>query len=393
MSAEAADTRTVIRHVVLTTKASEKNQDRDRNPTNQKESRAMKLISTTQLLRQSILSAMLLGIIGVGAAAPASAAEVKKLAILIPEEPTDYGWNQQGFDAAKAVAAKYNLQFMPASGLGYGDVRPTLRELANDGASLMIAHASGYNTAAAEIGTEVKVPVAVVDKPSASKPGMVADYTISGYEGAYLAGCLAAKMTKTGTVAIVVSAEPLPFNSQSAAFAQGVKAEKADTKILYAVVGPAAYADAAGGRRVTEAAIGAGADIVFGQGDGSSFGMLQATETTKTAKGDTVWFIDVIGDKSKIDKGTLLSSVVWNLVPVYSAMVEDLKADRFGTHPYKISLADDSITLLHSKHIPDAVWSKLSDIRKDIIAGKIKIEPIYDAQKVRALMTSVDAKK
>ena len=353
------------------------------------------MTSTTQLLRQSMLSVMVLGTVGLGlATAPsAHAAEIKKLAILIPEEPTDYGWNQQGFDAAKAVAAKDHLQFMPATGLGYGDVRPTLRELASDGASLMIAHASGYNTAAAEIGAETKVPVAIVDKPSASKPGIVADYTISGYEGAYLAGRLAAKMTKTGTVGIVVSAEPLPFNSQSAAFAQGVKAEKPATKILYAVVGPAAYSDAAGGRRVTETVIGAGADIIFGQGDGSSFGMLQATETTKTAEGDTVWFIDVIGDKSKIDKGTLLSSVVWNLVPVYSAMVDDLKADRFGTHPYKISLADDSIQLLHTKHIPDAVWSQIMDLRKDIIDGKIKVEPIYDAQKVRALMTSVDAKK
>ena len=33
------------------------------------------------------------------------------------------------------------------------------------------------------------------------------------------------------------------------------------------------------------------------------------------------------------------------------------------------------------------------DLRKDIIAGKIKLEPIFDAQKVRALVTSVDAKK
>jgi basic membrane protein A and related proteins len=348
--------------------------------------------STTKLFRQSMLSGIVLSMIVVGVASPAAAAEVKKLAILTPEDPTDYGWNQQAFDAAKAVAAKYNLQFMPATGLGYGDVRPTLRELANDGASLMIAHASGYNTAAAEIGIETKVPVAVVDKPSATKPGAVADYTVSGYEGAYLAGRLAAKMTKTGTVGIVVSAEPLPFNSQSAAFAQGVKAEKPDTKILYAVIGPAAYSDAAGGRRVTETVIGAGADIIFGQGDGASFGMLQATETTKTPKGDPVWFIDIIGDKSKIDKGTLLSSVVWNLAPTYTAMVEDLKADRFGTHPYKISLADNSLQLLQTKHIPDAVWAQIMDLRKDIIDGKIKIEPVYDAQQVRAMMTSVDAK-
>ena len=38
-----------------------------------------------------------------GLAATVHAAEVKKLAILVPEEGTDFGWNQQGHDAAKAV--------------------------------------------------------------------------------------------------------------------------------------------------------------------------------------------------------------------------------------------------------------------------------------------------
>ena len=100
-----------------------------------------------------------------------------------------------------------------------------------------------------------------------------------------------------------------------------MKAEKPETKIVYAVIGPAAYADAAGGRRVTESVISAGADVIFGQGNGSSFGMIQAVETTKAPNGGKVWFIDVIGDKSSIDKGHLLSSVLWNMVPVYSAMV------------------------------------------------------------------------
>jgi len=92
--------------------------------------------------------------LAVAMAGGAHAAEVKKLAIMVPEQGTDYGWNQQGVDAAKAVAEKYGLEFMPAEGLGYGDVRPTLRELADDGASLIIAHASGYNTAAPEIADE-----------------------------------------------------------------------------------------------------------------------------------------------------------------------------------------------------------------------------------------------
>src|ERR1700693_2224434 len=139
-----------------------------------------------------------------GAAAIAPAAELEALAIMMPEEPTDYGWNQQGFNAAKTVAAKYGLKFMPATGLGYGDVHAELRELADDGASLIIAHASGYNTAAPEIGAEKHVPVAIVDRPKDSKPGAVADYTLTGREGAYLAGVLAGETTRTHVVAIVV---------------------------------------------------------------------------------------------------------------------------------------------------------------------------------------------
>jgi simple sugar transport system substrate-binding protein len=326
-----------------------------------------------------------------GAGSSASAVELKALAIMMPEEPTDYGWNQQGFNAAKAVAAKYGLKFMPATGLGYGDVHSELRELADDGASLIIAHAAGYNTAAPEIGAEQHVPVAIVDRPKDSKPGAVADYTLSGHQGAYLAGVLAAKTTQTKVVGVVVSGEPPSWNSQSAAFAQGVHATDPALRIVYAVIGPAAYSDAAGGRRVTESVIGAGADVIFGQGDGASFGMLQAVETRKSTSGGNVWFIDVIGDKTPVDKGHLLSSVVWNLVPVYSAMIEDLKANKFGTHSYPIQLVDDSVRLLHSKYIPDKVWSDVEAARKQIIDGKLKIEPIFDAVKVRALMTSVAA--
>ncbi len=323
----------------------------------------------------------------------AVAAEVKSIAILTPEEGTDYGWNQQGIEAAKAAGAKENVKVVVAQNLGYGDVRPTMRELAEGGASLLIAHASGYNTAAPEIGAEANVPVAIVDKPGSGVPGKIADYTLSGHQGAYLAGRLAAKMSKTGTVGIVVSGEPPSWNSQSAAFAEGAKAENPKITVRYAVIGPAAYSDAAGGKRVTDAVIAAGADVIFGQGNGSSFGMIQSVETAKPANGAKAWFIDVIGDKSSLDKGNLLSSVVWNVTSVYTAMIEDLKSGKFGTYEYSIKLADDSVHLLKTSHIPDQTWSDLQAIRQDIVDGKIKVEPHYDAAAVHALVTEVPVAK
>lgn len=338
-----------------------------------------------KILKTSVSAIILGGVL----LSSALAGEVKSIAILTPEEGTDYGWNQQGIDAAKAAGEAAGVEVVVAQGLGYGDVRPTLRELASDGANLLIAHASGYNTSAPEIAKEMNVPVAIVDTPNGLVKGLVADYTLSGHEGAYLAGRLAAKMSRSKTVGIVVSGEPPSWNSQSAAFAQGVKAENADVKIIYAVIGPAAYSDAAGGKRVTESVIASGADIIFGQGNGSSFGMLQAVETTKAADGGKVYFIDVIGDKSPIDKGFLLSSVVWNIEPVYAAMIADIKNDTFGTKHYAIGLKDDSVKLLKTAAIPDDVWSEVQAVREDIVSGKIKVEPVYDATAVRALMTSV----
>ena len=320
-------------------------------------------------------------------AASAWGGDLKSIAILTPEQGTDYGWNQQGVEGAKAAAKAAGIKIEVAENLGYGDVRPTLQELAEDGAGLLIAHASGYNTAAPEVGAQYNVPVAVVDTPQSLKAGAVADYTASGHQGAYLAGVLAAKMTRTGTVGIVVSGEPPSWNAQSAAFAEGVKATKPDAVIRYAVIGPAAYSDAAGGKRVTESLIAAGADIVFGEGNGSSFGMLQAVETTKATDGGKVYFIDVIGDKTPIDKGYLLSSVLWNLEPVFAAMIADVKAGSYGSHNYDINLKDGSVDLLHTKNIPDDVWAEVMKAKQDIIDGKIVLTPHYDAATVHALVT------
>jgi simple sugar transport system substrate-binding protein len=321
----------------------------------------------------------------------ALAGEIDSIAILAPEMGTDMGWNQQGVDAAKAAGAATGVEVVVAENLGYGDVRPTMRELAGDGADLLIAHASGYNTAAPEIGAEMGIPVAIVDSPDKLAAGTVADYTASGSDGAYLAGRLAAKMTRTKVVGIVVSGEPPSWNNMSVAFAEGVKAENPAVEVRYAVIGPAAYSDAAGGKRVTEAVIASGADIIFGEGNGSSFGMLQAVETTPAVDGGKAYFIDVIGDKTSIDKGFLLSSVVWDLTPVYTAMINDLRAGTYGSHNYDINLADGSLHLLKTANIPDDVWASVQEIQAQVASGAIVVEKKYDADSVHAMVTTVEA--
>ena len=148
--------------------------------------------------------------------------------IVAPEEANDYSWNQQGVEGAEAAAAASGATAEVADGAGYEDITPILQQLADDGANLIIAHASGYNTAAPEWAAESGIPVLVPDNPAATTPGLVANMVFKSEQGAYLAGVLAAKMTKTGTLGLVVSADNENWNKQSGAFAAGAQSANPD---------------------------------------------------------------------------------------------------------------------------------------------------------------------
>ncbi len=315
---------------------------------------------------------------------------IKTFAIVTPEQGTDFGWNQQGIVAAKKVAKAMGLSVIVAQGMGYGDIRSGIRELVADGVDLVLAHAGGYNTAGAEIAQETKVPVAIVDQPQLAQKNLIADYTASGHEAAYLAGYLAAKMTRSKSIGIVTSGEPPAWNAHSYAFIQGAQRQDPTITIHYAVIGPAAYADATGAKRVTEAVIAAGADVILGQGNGSSFGMLQAIETNKAKDGGKVWFIDVIGDKTSIDKGHLLSAVVWDFVPVFTKLINDLQNGTFGQNLYELNLQDKSTYLLKSAHIPENIWKDVMALHDDIVRGKLVVEENYEVAPVHGLVRNIE---
>ena len=299
---------------------------------------------------------------------------VTKVGFASPEKPNDYGWNQQGYIGARDAAEVFAAELIAATGIGYENVEPNLRRLAQQGADIIFAHASGYNSAAPAIAQQYKVPVVVWDaKAGAVKKGLVSNVITKAQGGAYLAGVLAAQQTKTGTLGIVVSASDENWFKQAGGYCQGARSVNKNIKFKYGRIGQASYADAAGGKRITQQVIAGGADVVFGMGDGASFGMMQAVETAKPPAGASkVYFIDVIGDKSKIDKkGVLLSSELWNFTPIYSRAIGDVEGKRFGK-TYVLD-SQNGISLLRTNKAPASAWAKVAAAQKGIASGSIKV--------------------
>jgi simple sugar transport system substrate-binding protein len=328
-----------------------------------------------------------LALVGAGTAYATGAlhsAKVTKVGFASPAKQSDYGWNQQGYRAAKAAAAANGASFQAVTNIGYDKTDVVLRQLAQGGAKFIVAHASGYDTVAARIARQYKVPVITYDVPTLVK-GLVSYITTSSQQAAYLAGVLAAKTTKTHKVGIIISASDSNWYKMSGGFAAGFRSVDKSSKIFFATVSPTGYDDAAGGKRVAQQVIAQGADVIFAMGDNASFGYLQAIETAKV--GHKVWFIGDIGDMTPIDKNhVFLSSVTWNFTSTFSQAIKDINAGTYGTRGYDLNLKNNGVALLHTKYIPAKPWAALSAARSKILSGAIKIPAASKAGEVNKLI-------
>lgn len=319
---------------------------------------------------------------GGGGGETEQAEKVQSFAIVTPEKGSDYGWNQQSIEAARELATDGGLEVEVADNAGYEDVTPILRELATGDMGFIIAQASGYNTAAPDVATQTEVPHLIWDNPEAAEPGLIANAEAQGQGGGYLAGVLAANASESGTLGIVISADDTNWNRMAGGFVKGAQSVDPDVKIRLVQIGQAGYADTAGGKRVTEQVIADGADVIFGMGDGSSFGMIQAVEAA-----DGVQFIDVIGDKTEIDdQGILLSSVLWNFDVVFNQAIEDINAGTFGEENYALDLENEGISLLQTDQIDEEAWQKVQDARDAIIAGEVEVPETAKKSEVEDLI-------
>jgi simple sugar transport system substrate-binding protein len=294
------------------------------------------------------------------------------VAIATPAKTNDYGWNAQGVNGLKAAAAPYGLNVKVVQDIGYNNTTAVLRQLALSHPGLIVAHASGYDTNAQRVAQQYHVPMITYDIPSLKSKGTLSNITTSSQQGAYLAGILAAHMTKTNKVGVIVSASDTNWYEMTGGFAAGVHSVNPHIQIVFGQIGPASYDDAAGGKRVAASMIASGADVIFAMGDDASFGYLQAIGSAHP--GHKVWYIGDIGDMTPIDTNhVLLSSVLWNFARVYGQALKDIKAGTFGTHGYNLTLANGGISLLHSKYIPASVWAKIMAAQKGIESGQIKV--------------------
>ena len=310
-----------------------------------------------------------------------------KVAVVTPSRANDYSWGQMGVEGLQTVAQRFTSEFSFSEGLGYGEapIRAT-EDYIRKGYDLVVEHGGGYREFSKEIvrkgeNKDTKILIhGYGEVPEDAIPGKLATYLWEGNQAAYPAGYLAGLLTKTNVAAISQSMETdANWLRMSGAFAQGLKAANPKSKLLFTVVG--SYEDPAKAKEFTLGQIGLGADIVFGMGDGTSFGQMDACGE----KG--AWFIDVIGDKRSIDtKGILLTSVIWDFTVAYQEAVIDVYNGNFGTRFFHMTPANGGAYLLPiNPKVPADTVAKVDAVSEKLRKGEITIKLVDTPDQLHAL--------
>jgi basic membrane protein A and related proteins len=295
--------------------------------------------------------------------------EKVKTALVLPCATSD-PWCKQGFDGAKALERRgdIDLEVTTNAPQDTAGVTRVLAQYAQGGTELLLAHSTWQDAAfdvaeqfpdvnIASYAFELRDNVAILEEPI--------------YQAAYLAGMLAGGLTESNTIGGSAGQDVPLCHAELEAFEAGAKRVNKQVKMIDTYIGD--WNDAAKGKQATEAQIDQGADVVIACGGGPATGMAQAIK-----EADISGF-GYVGDMSSQAPENLVGSVMYNLEPYFEAAVEDVRNDSFRpAKRYEFGLADGGVDLKLNdrysvKEIPSDVMKQMEQVKDQIISGEFKV--------------------
>ncbi|MDX0521726.1 BMP family ABC transporter substrate-binding protein [Sinorhizobium medicae] len=270
---------------------------------------------TTNLMmsRRNVLASGLA--LGVSAFAPAVRAAPIKVAG-IHASPVENAWNSVLHKALQDAAAEGAIEYVFSEGVSGTDYPRAMREYAEQGVKLIIGEAYAVEKQARDVAADYPETAFVLGSSGKEAGDNFGVFGTWNHDGAYLAGMLAGKMTKSNVVGSV-GAIPIPeVNMLINAFAAGVKAVNPEAKHLVAFIGT--FFDPPKAREAGLAQIDAGADILFGERIG----------TADAAKERGLKSVGSLIDYTPRYPETVFANALWGFRPILDAAIADVSAGK-----------------------------------------------------------------
>lgn len=290
----------------------------------------------------------------------------------------DRSFNQSAWEGVQQAAqelglnAETDIKYIETKDVK--DYEDNIRQFAEEGYPVIISVGYALGEATAKLAKEYPdIKFIGVDQfqsePLANLVGLIFHEDHSGY----LAGVLAARMTKSGTIAGVFGTDQVPpVVAFKEGYEAGAKSVKPDINIIstYHPGGiEIAFGDPEWGAATTKQAIDQGADVIFAAGGSTGNGGLDEAATHAG-----IYCIGVDSDQWETVPGAhqcLISSAMKLITPGVIELVKMAKEDKFSGGNY---FGGAGLAPFHDfdSVIPQEVKTELDNIFKGLKDGSIK---------------------
>lgn len=308
------------------------------------------------------------------ASAPAAKAEPLKIAFAYVGPVGDGGWTYAHDNGRKAVQQAYGdkvitsfVEKVPES----ADAERVIRDMAAQGNKLIFGTTFGYMEPMLKVAGDTK-DVKFEHATGYKQADNMRTYDSRTYEGAYMAGVIAGKMSKTGTLGVVGSV-PIPEVVRNInSFTLG--AQSVNPKVKTKVVWVNEWFNPPKETEAATALINGGADVLFQNTDSSA--VLQTAE--KMGKRAFGWDSDMTAYGPKAH----LASAVINWGPYYvKAVGEALEGKWKGNTAAWWGVKEGAIDIVSiAADVPDDTKKRIDEVKAGLKDGSFSIwkGPITD---------------
>ncbi|MDH7489920.1 MAG: BMP family ABC transporter substrate-binding protein [Anaerolineae bacterium] len=263
-----------------------------------------------------------------------------------------------------------------------------IRDYAQKGYDLIFATSFGYMDSVIEVAQEF--PKVIFEHCTGYKTAAnVGTYDGRGYQGWYLAGMVAGKMTKNNKLGYIAP-YPIPEVVRNMnAFALG--ARSVNPKVTVKPVWIFTWVDPVKEREAATALADAGCDVIARESD--------STEADKLAQERGLYAVGYNTYLPDVAPKALLTAPIWNWGILYKKIAEDVRNGTWKSEAIWWGMKEGLLTMApYGPMVPDDVKALVEAKKAEIIAGTfdVFVGPIKDntgKERVAAGVTMTDPEK
>jgi len=292
-----------------------------------------------------------------------------KVALLTPGPISDQSWNGGAYQGLLRIRDSLGAQISHVQTRTPADFEENFREYGARGYSVVIGHGFEFQEAAKRVAPSF--PRTMFFTTSGNSFGdNVAGISFNFSEASYLAGMMAAGVSKSGVLGVVGGTDLPPVQESFTAFEAGARSVRRNVRVLTAYVGN--WDDVSAGKEQAVAQISRGADVIFQNADAAGLGVFQAARERRG-----VYVVGSNSNQNAVAPTVTLGSVVIDLPHAFLLIAREVKEGTFKprvvTFESKTGVVDLVLNPGLQAHVPADARARLDSVRAIMIAGRFTL--------------------